>query len=413
MVFEDNRCPAEGFRNPPPGTFDLGRAGGRIAQVDDSSAVQQNPANLVDLSAAQLQFTPSLVYISAEFTSPTGQTATSTDPWKVLPNGYGSMPLLNGKMALGVGVTVPYGLGNDWDQNSSAFARPTGVWRYTAPYASDLETINVNPAASIKIGDHLQFGAGLDVMWSELTLKQFYPWFLFPGSTLAAPDGNAEAKGSGIGVGGNAGLTWKITDRLRFAATYRSPITIHYSGDFTIDNITPTAAALGATPRSDFSTSIGFPTIVAAGFGVQVTDTLRLETDFEWVQFSRFNSLNLSVGNNAFLLPSTSIPQNWKDTFTAGIGGDWRFARNWVLRAGYQFYQSPVPDSTFSPTIPDADQNVITVGLGYSYNHHSFELAYGADFYATRQINTDLNPAFNGRYEITVHLFSLAYRYTF
>jgi len=33
---------AEGFRNPPPGTFDLGRAGGRIAQVDDSSAVQQN-----------------------------------------------------------------------------------------------------------------------------------------------------------------------------------------------------------------------------------------------------------------------------------------------------------------------------------------------------------------------------------
>jgi hypothetical protein len=40
---------AEGFRNPPAGAFNLGRAGGRIAQIDDSSAVAQNPANLMDL----------------------------------------------------------------------------------------------------------------------------------------------------------------------------------------------------------------------------------------------------------------------------------------------------------------------------------------------------------------------------
>ena len=44
---------AEGFRNSPPGAFSLGRAGGRIAQIDDSSAVQQNPANLIDLSQQQ------------------------------------------------------------------------------------------------------------------------------------------------------------------------------------------------------------------------------------------------------------------------------------------------------------------------------------------------------------------------
>src|SRR5579871_1317813 len=64
---------AEGFRNPPPGTFDLGRAGGRIAQVDDSSAVQNNPANLVDLASPEFQFTPSIVYIGVDYTSPSGQ----------------------------------------------------------------------------------------------------------------------------------------------------------------------------------------------------------------------------------------------------------------------------------------------------------------------------------------------------
>jgi long-chain fatty acid transport protein len=119
------------------------------------------------------------------------------------------------------------------------------------------------------------------------------------------------------------------------------------------------------------------------------------------------------VGNNAVLLPSTHIAQNWKDTFTIGIGGDWKFAQNWVLRAGYQFYESPVPDSTFSPTIPDANQNVFTFGLGYRYGRHFFEGAYGADFYDSRSIRSDQNPAFNGDYNVTVHLFSVAYHFSF
>jgi len=109
---------SEGFRNPPPGTFDLGRACGRIAQVDDSSAVQHNPANLVDLSEAQLQFTPSVVYIAADYKSTSGQTGSTRDPWKFLPNLFGSLPLFDGNFSLGLGVTVPYGLGSEWDSNS-------------------------------------------------------------------------------------------------------------------------------------------------------------------------------------------------------------------------------------------------------------------------------------------------------
>src|SRR5947209_16862595 len=75
---------AEGFRNPPAGAFNLGRAGGRIAQVDDSSAVAQNPANLVDLQAPEANLAPSFVYFKADYQSPTGQTGETRDPWKVL-----------------------------------------------------------------------------------------------------------------------------------------------------------------------------------------------------------------------------------------------------------------------------------------------------------------------------------------
>jgi len=388
----------EGFRNPPPGTFDLGRAGGRIAQVDDSSAVQQNPANLVDLTNIEAQLTPTIIYISSSFTSPSGQSASTTDPWKLLPNFFASMPLKNDKFAIGLGITVPYGLANQWNQNSSAFAQPTGTLTYFAPYFSQLITINVNPTISMKLGDKLQVGAGLDVMWSDLEFKQLLSPFV--------PNLYAQAQGTGVGVGGNVGVTWNITDHQRFAVTYRSPITINYSGTTAFNNS-------GGVPSTSFGSQITFPTIVSVGYGIQVNDAVRLESDVEWIQFSRFKNLPVNVGANLLAVPSQNIAENWRDTFTAGFGGDWKFSDNWVLRGGYQFYQSPVPDSTFSPTIPDADQNVITVGIGWKGRRSSLEAAYGLDFYNTRNITTDQNPAFDGRYTFNVHLFSLAYRYSF
>jgi len=63
--------------------------------------------------------------------------------------------------------------------------------------------------------------------------------------------------------------------------------------------------------------------------------------------------------------------------------------------------------------VVDADQNVITFGLGYRYRQHSFEVAYSPVFYDTRRIRNDYNPAFNGDYRVTLHLFSFAYRFAF
>jgi long-chain fatty acid transport protein len=411
-IFSAANSYAEGFRNPPPGAFDLGRAGGRIAQVDDSSAVQQNPANLVDITNLEAQLTPSVVYISVDYHSASGDSANTRNPCKLLPNFFVSLPLKNDRFAAGLGVTVPYGLSMDWDRNASAFADPAG-WRYQSPYYAALTTINFNPTVAYRLNDELSIGVGLDIMWSQLTIKQFYPSAFFGG----AADSNLKAEGDGFGYGGNLGITWKITDHQRVAVTYRSQMDVNQQGDFRISNLAPGSAGLGATPQSDFGAVMKYPNIVAIGYGIELTDKIRLESDIEWVQFSRFKSLDLNLGNNSVLFSSlgksTSIAENWHDTFTAGFSGDWKFAEHWVARGGYQFYETPVPDSTFSPTIPDANQNVITVGLGWKGRHTSLEFAYGLDFYNDRNINSDQTPAFNGKYTFNVHLFSLAYRYAF
>jgi long-chain fatty acid transport protein len=407
MILVPGRNFAEGFRNPPPGSFNLGRAGGRIAHIDDSSAITQNPANLVDVAKPEFQFTPTVVYYRVNYDSPSGQSARTIEPWKLLPNLFGSLPLADGKYAFGLGITTPYGIANEYEEKG-AFA-PGGTLRYTSANFGELMTINLNPTFSAKVHERIRVGMGLDVMWSQLELEQFYPWFLITANP-ADPDGDARVKGDGVGFGGNLGITWDITERQRLAVTYRSPIKIRYEGDFSVNHVP--AALGGGKSRSDFETEIEFPTIVAAGYGIQVTDNIRVEVGVEWLEFSNFDKLPLDIDTPPPGI-SSSVRHDWDDTFTVGIGADWRFHPDWVLRAGYQYYESPVPNRTYSPLIPDSDQNVFTVGLGYRHKKHSFEAAYGLDFYDDRKITSNQNPAFNGKYELNVHLFSAAYRYRF
>lgn len=397
----------EGFRNPPPGGFSLARSGGRFAQIDTPAAVHHNPANVVRLEKAAFEVTPTIVYIETEHQNSSGQRAETTDPWKLLPNAFATFPVIDNKLALGLGITTPFGLSNEWEE-SGAFG-PGGVLRYTTPYFSELATVNFNPTVSARLWDNLTVGAGVDVVWSQLTFRQRYPWQFTPFGGLS--EGSFKAKGDGVGIGGNAGLTWDVREGHRFALTYRSPFDIEYDGDFRLKNIPAAAAAFGATPESAFSTEVDFPTIIAVGYGIEVTENIRVEVNAEWLEFSRFKSLDLQVGNNAFLFPSTSVRQDWDDSFTAGIGGDWRFAPNWSWLLSYQYYDTPVPSSTFSTTIPDANQHAITTGLRFEGEHHGAELAYGYIRYDDRDIQS--NGVFNGRYETTVHLIAASYIYSF
>ncbi|HCZ05241.1 MAG TPA: hypothetical protein DHV39_17785 [Verrucomicrobiales bacterium] len=89
------------------------------------------------------------------------------------------------------------------------------------------------------------------------------------------------------------------------------------------------------------------------------------------------------------------------------MGGDWKFAENWIMRASYQFFESPVPNATLSPTIPDSNQNVLTAGIGYGNDEFSIDLGYGLVIYDERTINQ--GGIYDGTFDFAVHLFSLTY----
>lgn len=366
--------------------------------IDDASAVFHNPANLLDLDGWEASVEPTFVYhsVSYDSTVPGGGSASTTDPWKLLPHAFVGGPVVEDRVAVGMGISVPYGLSIDWGDNQ-------GLERYTFPSFVELKTFNFNPTAAVRLFEGVHLAAGLDVMWSELTLKQHIDWTSqgFPG----VPEGGQRAHADGVGVSANAALTWQFLPRHRVAATVRAPMDIEYDGDLRMDSV---PFVPGGRMEFPFASEIRFPTIVGFGYGFQVTDTLRLEANAEWLQFSRFESLPLDTPAP---LPTRRVDQDWRDTFTAGLGGSWLVGGGWRLRSSYQFFQTPVPEDTFSASIPDSDQHAVSVGVGYSAGRHRFEGAYSRVFYVDREIA--VGGLADGEWEFDVHLISVAYGFCF
>ena len=296
---------ADGYRNPPDGPLALGRIGGRIADVDDATAVSHNPANLADLTGITVRPSVTLGYSEKRFTDLQGNHTTSEDPWRALPSLYATVPVKSGVLAFGVGINVPYGQSTRWDENS--------LFRYTAPYYARMKVMDVSPAVGVRVNDRISVGAGLDLYYGDLKFEQFIPWSMAT-KNAAAPDGIMKFAGDGYAVGGNAAVAVKISESQRVALTYKLPFNIDYDGDFDISDI---PAGMGASPTSDFSTKFKYPQIVAAGYSVRLTETIRVEANIEWLEHSRNRVLNLDIGSNNQLLNTLStnaIAQDWKNT---------------------------------------------------------------------------------------------------
>lgn len=398
---------ANGFRNPPAGGEAFGRVGGKVAQIEDASAVEHNPANLTGIKEAGVMGAVTFINTGTDFHSPMGK-ATTKDDWKFLPSLFAVLPSAKADYVFGMGVTTPFGQSTVWDKE--------GVFRYAAPYSAELTVINVNPTVAAKLDDRISVAAGLDVFMSRLDIKQMLPWSQLTAG--AVPDGAAHLQGDGAGVGGNAAISYRLTQAQTLALTYRSPVKVDYEGDSDFSG----AQVVGLNPSSDFDASVEFPTIVGLGYGIDLTRGVRVGADIEWIEFSRYDSLSLDAGNNNPLVNSPAaanpraplvIRQNWKDIWTFGLGTDWKVSQVLTLRAGYIYLPSPIPEETLAPTLPDADRHVFTLGTGIRRGLNRLDMAYGYSLIPDRDVERNQNPAYSGTYETTSHLMSVSYGRSF
>lgn len=373
----------------------LGKGNAQVAHGDNPSAIFFNPALLTRLEGTQVRLGTTLLFPDRKFTSDLDGRKYSTRSEVFYPSTFYFSHQASDRLALGVGFFSPFGLGTDWGDSWEG--------RYLATN-SEITTYNINPSFAFQATPWLSVGGGVNLLFLDTTLENMFPVFL---EGVQLPDGHQKLEGDGEGVGYNFGFLIDLPADFSVGASYRSEVSVDVAGDLTVS--TP-------DPFPDFKqrarTTIDLPQVIHAAVSYSGFERLTLEAGLRWEGWSTFRNLEIETPEGV-----EKQKRKWKDTYAFNLGAEYELSDIWTLRAGYLYGRNPVPDSTFEPSIPDADVHLFTLGTGISYNNFTFDLAYGYQRHESRKKDNQLGEEFglpaNGRYESEIHVVGMSFGYAF
>ena len=382
----------------------LSIVGGRFANLDDASAVRVSPANIADRMEAELLFNTAIWHGDISFDSASGAAVKRQDPWIFPGSLYAILPIKPGEVVFGLGISTPFGLSCNFPKDMDPRLR------YTLAYESSLLAVDITPALAVKVSESVSLAVGLDIVYSDLNIKQVYPW---GAAVPGARDGTVEFEGTGWGVGAYGGMNWSITDHQRLALVGRLPIKVDYEGDFKTQGMPPALLAAGYTKRSNFESDMTFPGSLSAGYGIDLTDRLTVGFDFQYNFNSSHDDIPLKIDNNQTLLPTDRVLLDWHDSIDLGTGVSYALNKSWTLRAGYLYSEDSQPDRNYTPSITEYDRHVFSIGIGWKGKKNRIDAGYAFLFYPTREVAGNANPVLNGDSNQQWHVLSLSITHSF
>jgi long-chain fatty acid transport protein len=290
----------------------------------------------------------------------------------VVPAFYGSLPLTE-DFTLGLGVNAPFGLETNYDDD--------WVGRYHA-IDSELLTVNVNPAVAWQVDRWLAVGAGLQIQYADAelsnaidfgTIGTALPPMLglpsIPGAIPGDPsqDGKATLNGDDWGFGWNLGFLVTPTDNTRFGFAYRSKIKHKIEGSTDFDRSAIGDALAGATGLfvdSGAEASLTLPDSYNFGFAWDIDPRWTVMGEYQLTRWSEFDELRIRFDNP--VQPDSVTDESWEDSHFIAAGVTFRPSSSWAIRGGVAFDDTPVPDSTRTPRVPDESRYWIAVGASYA-----------------------------------------------
>ena len=437
---------ASGFRLYNQGAAAAGQANAFTAQADDPSAIHYNPAGLTQLRGVQFSGGAVLVGGGTSFTSPTGTSVhggfgnsiASPAPFNYYATAnlgdIGNQSLTG--LVVGLGVTTPFGLVYSFPA-SSPFA--------TAVTTEKLPMIDIKPTIAYQVNEQLSVGLGADIYTFSGLLGSshaFVQQLVSSGGPGLPPAGSQlELNGTDTAAGFNASLLYtpfRNADGkplVNVGFVYRSQVTLHLNGDFLVNGGRVTTASTTAVLPQTFTGGVAiWPKRTSA-------HEWKLELDIDYTDWKAFRNTDVRFGNGTVL----PFPQNWRGSYTIMLGTEWKWLQvpalpAWeiALRSGYWQAQSAIPDRSYNPAVPDADQHLFAVGLGtlcktggrffavvpcggqawFSPKAIGLDIGYQFILYEPRTVIGNQNPvaipgSVDGRYHTSFHAASLNLRLIF
>lgn len=363
---------AAGFMLTEQSAGALGRAyAGAGVDGTDISGVYYNPATMTLHPGTQIQAGFVAIGMDLPYESNSGFTENGGYNTQPIPHGYISHQLTD-SMWIGLAMTVPFGMGTEYDDNWPLAYK--GI-------SAEVLTFDFNPNVAWKVSDKLSLGAGMSIQYAAADLKMKTSANLPMGDKIANGVANSEVDADSLAWGFNIGLMWSPLENLRFGLSYRSKINHNADGDLELSDFQGSIPGDPSTPVSisgifstfDATATISTPAWLMATAAWDVNDLLSLYATFRWSDWSSFKELTINS------VQSSTIHNEWQDTYLFSVGADLRFTNWWTFRAGIGYETSPIDDPQYrTAIIPDADR---------------WWFALGSSFQATESMQIDVSAA--------------------
>jgi len=450
---------AQGFGVYEQGACAMGRAGTGVAKpCADGSSVFFNPANIARTPDV-LSLGGTLIAPRGTFTNDlTGIQSELAHKYRPVPNFY----LVKGvdlggsvnRVALALGLFAPYGLTTEWPDTEEV--------RFLG-YRSDIRAIYVQPTVAVELAHRVSVGAGLDVNFAHVQLKQrvdLSTQLVAPGVTFAAlgiPTGtdfaDANLDGNATHVGFHVGVSARVTDWLDIGARYLSRQSVGFNNASAVITQVPTnlviPAALPGIPagtpvdalvapqftgaglltNQTASTVIRLPDQAVFGVAARVAPRLTLLSDVQYTHWKYFDSITVVFAK----LPTEALHFDDKDVWGFRVGGEFEATPGLTLRGGWYTHDGASADYAVTPNLPEGNRSSFAAGIGARIsNGFRIDAAYQYIDQADRRGRTvplagypagcnissgAACPALvqqnNGLYSFHAHLFGATFSYAF
>lgn len=400
-----------------------GRAVSGIAlPCDDGSAVFFNPAAIAGqgsvVSAGAAVVTSANVFRYDPAYARAGQPERVQRPAVTVPVPQAYLSFRAGpRLAAGLAVLAPYGLGLEWPVcpvDDPRCADPNFEGRFTG-YDNALRATYIQPTVAYQVlPGRLSLGAGLDYVRGSLEVNRRLPGPADRG--LGDTEiGDLRLEGSGTGFTYHVAALAHLGERLSLAARYLGSASVDLSGDAAFTRVSTGSPALDVRIDSVFAagtqsvaTTIDFPAQLVVGVGARATDRLNLMADWQRTFWSSFDAFDVDFAT----APDEVLALSYRDVNTLRLGVEFAAADAVDLRAGFRYNEAATPGAT--PLLPEGERNVYSLGLGYRATRAlSADLSFQHIVQPDRAGNLIPGGARAGIYESTgrVFNFTLAYRF--
>lgn len=402
---------------------------GTTAGGEDISTIFYNPAGLSEYTGTEIISGGHLVLSNAQFNvtgssdilnQPLGEKeSVKVNEQTLIPNLYFATDLME-SFRLGLGVTVPFGLGTRF---------PT-KWqgRYEA-IDSELQSLDINPVISYQVNDKFSLGFGVSAQYVKVELSRAIDFGMLCFAQFGAAacsglallpqgsDGKVELTGNGWNWGYNFGLLFKPLDNVRIGLAYRSEIHHSVSGkaEFQVPGNAKIFTAAGAFRNTSITAESRVPANLSLGAVYRAGPQLALLFDLNWTEWKQVDKLSVQFENPS--QPATTLTFDFKNAVRTSLGWIYDINQAWSVRSGFTFDESPVKDSrTRTFQVPDSDRYWLAAGLNcHPYSNTSFNFSYAHVFLNDAPIAREdvYGHRIQGRFESQIDLFSAELRISF